>query len=325
MTNEKMNEALVSEAEYSEEMLDALRASIAELEEKEVILTEKLAKAREAGLMYQSARCRALLQKVVMMKQSKKDELKVAEAQILADELDALANEMENELDPEFVARDEAAVADIASYRMKAKKNRVISKVLSFVALFACITGAIAYLVLSLPEVMNLPFNWVYLAADAAVLVVLLLISASLSSAAKANAQIADELEAERQKAIDEYNERIRIEMMSLASLEAVAEAYEIEGIGAPAIEEEIEEIEAVEEEAGEKAEGKYAALIAKIRAKIPAEKLEKVDKVAAKVKKSAKVVVPVASVCLAALAINKYNEGKRRAQNREKFYQWLG
>ena len=322
MTNEKMNEALVAEAEYSEEMLDALRASIAELEEKEVILTEKLAKAREAGLMYQSARCRALLQKVVMMKQSKKDELKVAEAQILADELDALANEMENELDPEFVARDEAAVADIATYRMKAKKNRVISKVLSFVALFACITGAIAYLVLSLPEVMNLPFNWVYLAADAAVLVVLLLISASLSSAAKANAQIADELEAERQKAIDEYNERIRIEMMSLASLEAVAEAYEIEGIGAPAIEEEIEEIE---EEAGEKAEGKYAALIAKIRAKIPAEKLEKVDKVAAKVKKSAKVVVPVASVCLAALAINKYNEGKRRAQNREKFYQWLG
>ena len=322
MTNEKMNEALVAEAEYSEEMLDALRASIAELEEKEAILTEKLAKAREAGLMYQSARCRALLQRVVMMKQSKKDELKVAEAQILADELDALANEMENELDPEFVARDEAAVADIATYRMKAKKNRVISKVLSFVALFACITGAIAYLVLSLPEVMNLPFNWVYLAADAAVLVVLLLISASLSSAAKANAQIADELEAERQKAIDEYNERIRIEMMSLASLEAVAEAYEIEGIGAPAIEEEIEE---VEEEAGEKAEGKYAALIAKIRAKIPAEKLEKVDKVAAKVKKSAKVVVPVASVCLAALAINKYNEGKRRAQNREKFYQWLG
>lgn len=322
MTNEKMNEALVAEAEYSEEMLDALRASIAELEEKEAILTEKLAKAREAGLMYQSARCRALLQRVVMMKQSKKDELKVAEAQILADELDALANEMENELDPEFVARDEAAVADIATYRMKAKKNRVISKVLSFVALFACITGAIAYLVLSLPEVMNLPFNWVYLAADAAVLVVLLLISASLASAAKANAQIADELEAERQKAIDEYNERIRIEMMSLASLEAVAEAYEIEGIGAPAIEEEIEE---VEEEAGEKAEGKYAALIAKIRAKIPAEKLEKVDKVAAKVKKSAKVVVPVASVCLAALAINKYNEGKRRAQNREKFYQWLG
>ena len=323
MTNEKLNDALAPEVEYSEDALDALRASIAELEEKEVILTEKLAKAREAGLMYQSARCRALLQKVVMMKQSKKDELKVAEAQILADELDALANEMENELDPEFVARDEAAVADIASYRMKAKKNKVVAKVLSFVALFACITGAIAYLVLSLPEVMNLPFNWVYLAADAAALVVLLLISASFSSAAKTNAQIADELEEERQKAIDEYNERIRVEMMSLASLEAVAEAYEIEGIGAPEIEEEIEEIEEIEGE--EKKEAKYCALIEKIRAKIPADKLEKVDKVTANVKKSAKVIVPVASVCLAALAISKHNESKRRAQNRSKFYEWLG
>ena len=105
MANEKMNDLLLPDvedvgAEYSAEMIEAMRAEIADLEEKENSLNEKLAKAREAGLIEQSARCRALLQRVVTMKNRQKDELRVAEARFLASELDAFAEDMENELDP---------------------------------------------------------------------------------------------------------------------------------------------------------------------------------------------------------------------------------
>ena len=97
MTNEKMNDALAPEldeeltVDYSQEAIDEMRASIAALEEKENALNEKLVKAREAGLIEQSARCRALLQRVVALKQRKKDELRVAEARYLADEIDGFA------------------------------------------------------------------------------------------------------------------------------------------------------------------------------------------------------------------------------------------
>lgn len=327
MTNEKKNDILDSEideaiVDCSEETLEALRQAVAELEEKEALLTEKLAKARAAGLMYQSARCRALLQKIVMLKKAKQDELKVVEAQALAEELDLFANEMENELDPEFVAQDEEAVEQISALRMKAKKGKLISNVLTAIALVACLAGALVYLILSLPEVMNIPFNWIYLAADGALMVLLLVIAAIIRSSASTADRAADEVEAERQQAIDEYNEQLRAEMMSLASLEAVSAAYDIEGIGA--LEDEAEA--AADEAASEKKlNAKYAALLAKVRAKIPEEKLNKIDQVSAKVKDNAKVIIPVASVCIAALAMTKYSASKRHAENRSKFYEWLG
>ena len=60
------------------EQLDIGRAS----------LYRAFGKLCEAGLIEQSARCRALLQRVVALKQRKKDELRVAEARHLADEID---------------------------------------------------------------------------------------------------------------------------------------------------------------------------------------------------------------------------------------------
>lgn len=315
-----MNEALAPEVDEkeidcSEAALESMREEIAALEEKETVLTEKLAKARTAGLIYQSARCRALLQKIVMLKRAKKEELKIAEAHALAAELDSFANEMENELDPEFVKQDEEAQAQISAYRMKAKKGKLAAKILTAIALFACLTGAIVYLLLSLPEIMNIPFNWVYLAADAAILVVMLVIAACCNSSAKANDALADAVEAERQQAIDEYNEQLRVEMMSLASLEAVAEAYDIEGLTS----------ESCECTCKKSIGARYADMLASVRAKIPEEKLEKFDKAAAKAKKHAKIIGVAAGACIALVAFHKIKAETSKAKNRRKFFTWLG
>ena len=66
------------------EELELLRAAIADLEEKEAILTEKLCLAKEKGLTAQADKCRELLQKVIAQKQVKKGELHEAEARKLA-------------------------------------------------------------------------------------------------------------------------------------------------------------------------------------------------------------------------------------------------
>ena len=306
MTNEKMNDMTAAEEEvakvdFSEEAIAALRESIDSLSKKEAILTKKLAKARAAGLKLQSEKCRELLQKVVFMKQEKKDQLKVAEAMALAAELDTFAEGMENDLCYEYAKLDEFDTKPIEEYRKKARRQKIVARILTVVSLVACIGGAITYLLLAMPEILNLPFNWLYLVVDAALLVVLLHVAAGFREASKNNTYYAECLEEERQKAIDAYNERMRQEMMSLANLEAVSNAYKLEGLGADGI---------ADDEAKLDAEGRVAEI--------------EIEAVPAKVKNYAKVIIPVVGVCAALIAIGAYSKKKRIAKKRKQLYKWL-
>lgn len=305
MANEKMNDALAPEFEeelavdYSEEAIEALRASIADLEEKENVLTEKLAKAREAGLIEQSARCRALLQRVVALKLRKKDELRVAEARYLADEIDGFAEDMENELEPCPVVDE--AVAEGYNHRAKSKRLKLISKILRGITLFAGTVGALAYLLFTQPEIMNLPFEWVYLAIDGVAMLILLIVSAAIGASAKTHARIADEIEADYLIEQELRAEQERNELLSLENLEAAAEAYAIETAG-PKVQKTPRKIGPVT-----------------------------IPEVPEKVKKNVHKVVPVAAVATVAVAAacaasakKKKAEAKRTSAIRRDFFNWL-
>ena len=192
----------------------------------------------------------------------------------------------------------------------KSLKLRMAAKLVGCIGLIACMIGCAVYCILSLPEVMNIPFDWRYLLIDVAVMFVFVLVSILLNAGA---------VTAER-KAL------MQAEEDALAEAAAAAEALEEE-----ACEEVCEEepCEACEEEACEVVEEvpatKYAAVVAKIRSKIPEDKLVVIDKATTVVKDNAKVIVPVASACVAAMVVTKVSANKRHARNRRRFYEWLG
>jgi hypothetical protein len=305
MTNEKMNDALAPEldeelaVDYSQEAIDEMRASIADLEEKENALNEKLVKAREAGLIEQSARCRALLQRVVALKQRKKDELRVAEARYLADEIDGFAEDMENELDPGAEVDEE--VVEVYNHRAKAKRMRLIAKILRGITLFAGTVGALAYLLLCQPEVMDISFNWITLGIDAAAMAVLFIVAGCIAGSAKTHESIADEIEAEYLVEQELLAEQEREELLSLETLEAAAEAYAIETAG-PKVQKTPRKIGPVT-----------------------------VPEIPEKVKKNVHKIVPVAAAATVAVAAacvasskKKKAEAKRTAAIRRDFFNWL-
>ena len=178
----------------TEEMLEELRATIAELEEKETLLTEKLCAAKEKGLIQQADRCRALLQKVVIQKRIKKDELQECEARKLADELDALAEELELEFDPDPL-EEEREIG--YNYRAKAKRVGLISRLVGFVGIFSCFVGSFIYLLLAQVETLNLPFEWMYLAITGVAAVIFLIVALLIGHSANNYRRLAEEKEEE--------------------------------------------------------------------------------------------------------------------------------
>ena len=83
------------EALTVEDALEDLRAAIADMEEKEAVLTEKLCIAKQKGLTIQAEKCRKLLQRVIAEKRAMKEELQEAEAFQLASEIDEFAAALE--------------------------------------------------------------------------------------------------------------------------------------------------------------------------------------------------------------------------------------
>ena len=213
-------------ADVTEEMLELLRASIAELEEKEKLLTEKLCMAKEKGLTQQADRCRALLQKVVVQKRLKKDELQQAEACKLADELDALAEELEQEFDPKPFEEEKELEYN---YRAKSKRLSLISRMVGFIGVFACLVGSFVYLLFTQVETLNLPFEWIYLAITGVAAVIFVIIALLIGGSANSYKRLADEVEADRLEAERLLEEQKREELLALSQLNAVSEAYALE------------------------------------------------------------------------------------------------
>ena len=285
----------------AEEELEMLRAAIAALEEKEALLTEKLCIAKEKGLTVQADKCRDLLQKVIAQKQTKKGELQEAEARKLAAELDELTEKLENEIDPKPFEEEKELEYN---YRAKAKRMSLISRLIGFVGVFACMAGAIVYLLLTQVETMNLPFEWLYLAITGGAAVVFLIVAICIGNTANAYMRLADEIEAERLEAERALAEQAKAELLALNTLNAVIEANS--------------------------AETKQDMLNAKPKRKfLPDVKLPEVPE---SVKKNVHKIVPVAAVCtaiVAATAIKSAQKNaaaaKRSAAARKEFFNWLG
>lgn len=302
---QQAEEAAVEEQEVVlepvEDELEALRASIAYLEEKEALLTEKLCEAKAKGLTQQSDRCRALLQKVVIQKRQKKDLLQEAEAKKLADELDGLADELEAEFDPKPFAEEEELEYN---YRAKAKRLSLISRMIGFVGVFACLVGSLVYLILTQVETMNLPFEPLSLIITGGAAVVFVVIAVIVGASANNYKRYADEVEADRLEKERQLAEQERAELLALARLNAVSEAYSIET-----------------KQDMQNAKPKRA-LFGKV----------KMPEVPEKVKNNVHKIIPVAAICTAVVtaaaissAQKKNAAAKRSAAVRKEFFNWLG
>lgn len=288
-------------ADVTEEMLELLRASIAELEEKEKLLTEKLCMAKEKGLTQQADRCRALLQKVVVQKRLKKDELQQAEACKLADELDALAEELEQEFDPKPFEEEKELEYN---YRAKSKRLSLISRMVGFIGVFACLVGSFVYLLFTQVETLNLPFEWIYLAITGVAAVIFVIIALLIGGSANSYKRLADEVEADRLEAERLLEEQKREELLALSQLNAVSEAYALE---------------TNQDMQNAKPQRKLLGSV-------------KLPEVPEKVKKNVHKIVPVAAVCTAVVAAaaissaqKKSAAAKRSAAVRKEFFNWLG
>ncbi|MBQ9131988.1 MAG: hypothetical protein IJX62_05925 [Clostridia bacterium] len=172
---------------------------------------------------------------------------------------------------------------------MKSVRLRIAAKLLWVFGLLACLIGCGVYAILCLPEVLNLPFEPLYLAA-AGILAILIWIIAIILSAASKSAARAEEMEAR---------------LLEEAALAAVEE-------------QEMEIVPEDEEVAVEVAAPKSLTekVLAKMHLKPEALTLAK---------KAAVVVVPVVATCVVASAMSKAKKKKQQAKNRQAFYRWLG
>ncbi len=322
LMEELAEEPIVAEDEMESEQdeeLEALRASIADLEAKEAILTEKLCLAKEKGLTVQAERCRDLLQKAILQRLRREDELKEAEARKLAAELDALTDAIAEEIDPQPITEEQLACEH--NYKAKAKRLSFIAKAIRFVGLFACVVGAIVYLLLTQVETMNLPFEWSYLVIDGVAAVIFLVISLLIASSASNYKRMAEEMEDERYEIERQIAEQAAYEAMAIEHLEAATEAYSAETrqdiLNATPEEETVEEtVEEVVEEAPAKKKLGPITL-----PEIPENVKENVHKFA-----------PLAAACTAAVATaavissqKRRSEERRAAATRREFFKWLG
>lgn len=172
---------------------------------------------------------------------------------------------------------------------MKSVRLRIAAKLVWVFGLLACIIGCGVYAILCLPEVMNLPFEPMYLAAAGAAAALFVIISIILSASGKVAAR-------------NEEAEAAWLEEMALA-----AQAEEIP--------EEVTEVEIAPEElpAPQKLTDK---VLAKLRLKPEALVVAK---------KAAVVAVPVVAACVITRAAMKAKAKKEQDKRRQQFYRWLG
>jgi hypothetical protein len=271
------------------------------LEEKEALLTEKLCAAKEKGLVAQADRCRALLQKVVLQKRIKKDELQECEARKLAEELDELAAELELEFDPDLFVEEKQEEYD---YRAKAKRMSLWSRIVGFGGFLTCLIGAFIYLFLCQVETMNLPFEWMNLAITGVVAVIFVIVGLLIGHSANACEDKADEIESERLEKEAELAKKKEAELLALANLNAISEAYSIET----------------------NKDFEIAHPKKKLFGSV------KMPEVPEGVKKNVHKIVPIATACtavVAAIALSSAQKKKaaerRSAAVRKEFFNWLG
>lgn len=174
---------------------------------------------------------------------------------------------------------------------MKSVRLRIAAKLVWVFGLLACVIGCGVYAVLCQPQVLNLPFEPMYLYAAGVAAVVFIIIAIILSAASKAAAR-------------DEELEAAWLEEMALAA-QAEKEAAEA-----------VEAVEIPVEEATPATKKITDKVLAKLHLKPEALVLAK---------KAAIVAVPVVATCMVNRAIRKSKAKKEQEKRRQAFYRWLG
>lgn len=223
----------------------------------------------------------------------------------------------------------------------KSVKLRIAAKLILCIGVIACVIGCAAYCVLSLPEVMNLPFSWMYIIVVGAAMVFFILLSIILSAAANAaerRAMKADVEEEVVEEIVEETVEEPKYvcdnecceECAFADQCDFLAAEKAAKAEAAEATEEEAAECEATEEEAP--AGVKLPAFAQKWHDELPEEARETVDKVVAvagvaanKVKENADKIVPAVVAGVAVIAVAKGRKARRQAKARRNFFKWLG
>ena len=170
----------------------------------------------------------------------------------------------------------------------KSMKLRLIAKAIGLIGGISCLFGCLGYFVLTLPGVMNLPFDLMSVLIVAGVLLAIVVACVVLCARAKALERAEDFVEEEAPK-IPEC-------CLTCPFAGQCDELCVDAMVPAPA------PVEETEAEEAPVATIKYPAVIEKARQKLPEEKRDMVDQVAAKVQKGAKMAATAAAVCGAAV-----------------------
>lgn len=207
--------------DISDAAFDDLKESIEKVEAMKLAAAESIVKAKEKGLVAHTERFRVLLRKLVIMDNELKAEKERKETAKLAADLDRLEAEFANEIyEREMEKAEELAESE---YEIKSMRRGVLAKLFGLAGTVACMLGCIVYLILALTT--NLvPFEWVWVIADAALLVAFLIIGACFARSSAVYARLAEEEEYERM-----LEEQAMEEIRAAEESDIAAQAFALE------------------------------------------------------------------------------------------------
>lgn len=273
--------------DISDAAFDDLKESIEKVEAMKLAAAESIVKAKEKGLVTHTERFRVLLRKLVIMDNELKAEKERKETAKLAAELDRLEAEFTNEIYER--EKDKIEEYPESEYERKAMLHGVFAKLFGLVGSIACMLGCIIYLILTLTTTL-VPFDWIWVIADAVLLLVLVIVGACLGRSSATYARLAEEEEYERM-----LEEEAREEIRAAEESDIAAQAF------------------ALEQEMEAEANDPSCCVLKKLQ------KATKVGKVKVSLKANPKVVVPVAAACGVAVATAAVIAGKKKAKAKKK------
>lgn len=329
------------------EELEAVAAALKKVAEAKAIAANGIAKAKSRALDEQVANYRLLLQNLLSEEKALLKKQADLETEKLDKELKEMAEALHGDLMQDGEILSEEELAERAEYekacseyeekmvelesrkaktRAKAYRRGVAGKFFGIVCVIACLVGAVAYLLLAREEVLGLPFDWLYLAADGALAVLCILLSVAFGSAASSASRQCDALDAEmdeEQERFDEITDEFEEKQLAREDEKMLAEADLI-------AEANVLEHEAILKHQQPKkdrnpiavaVEGKVAGVKSKVNAfkgNLP----EKVQKDTATI---GKIAVSAAAVCAAAAVAKKASDKKKSEKVRQNFLKFLG
>lgn len=297
------------------ELATSLRNRIADLENKEGQVGEKLTVAKRRGLLSSANKCRVLLQKLARRKNEIRAELSAVEARLgeleakrEIEEIRALTEEIDAEVFPtaeDLVEMECPSFSPVYARVAKAERMGLIARVFAWTGLLAGLCGALAYLLLV--EFNYVHFRWLDLALFGAVVIVPALIGMVFGLCSNRQRRMAD-------RAMETLDAEMRAYEEAVAEQQAILDAECVAWKHANTV------------AATEAADAEYAAH----RKMLESEKQEQLKSRAmgltAKLGDGKQKMIPVAIACAAvALVVARRSSRKKKAAARREILRMLG